>query len=121
MKRIFLITMLLFNAAFIGISSVSQDEDYTIEILRTTDAMTRGLELNNPSGEISGAILTLSFQSSGNYELHIKNSLGIIVYISTLPADGMEYIYDLSGIGGCMFRLVLDGPGGMYEGYFTIN
>ena len=104
MKRIFLITMLLFNAAFIGISSVSQDEDYTIEILRTTDAMTRGLELNNPSGEISGAILTLSFQSSGNYELYIKNSLGIIVYISTLPADGMEYTYDLSGIGGCMFR-----------------
>lgn len=33
----------------------------------------------------------------------------------------MEYTYDISGIGGGLFRLVLDGPGGMYEGYFTIN
>ena len=47
--------------------------------------------------------------------------MGNIVYTSTLPADGIEYDYDLSGIGTGLLRLVIDGYGGEYEGYFTLN
>ena len=47
--------------------------------------------------------------------------MGHIVYTSTLPADGIEYAYDLSGIGTGLLRLVIDGYIGEYEGYFTLN
>ena len=45
----------------------------------------------------------------------------LTVYTSALPANGMEYDFDLSGIGEGLFRLVLSGPSGEYEGYFTIH
>ena len=51
------------------------------------------------------------------HDLRIEDSFGGTVYSSALPADGMEYSYDLSGIGEGMFRLVLEGPGGEYEGF----
>ena len=38
-----------------------------------------------------------------------------------LPADGMEYDYDLSGIGEGLFRLILDGHNGEYEGFFILR
>ncbi|HJB44950.1 MAG TPA: hypothetical protein IAB87_09245, partial [Candidatus Coprenecus merdipullorum] len=44
----------------------------------------------------------------GTCALLVEDSLGVPVYTSTLPADGMEYSYDLSGIGEGMFRLVQD-------------
>lgn len=46
--------------------------------------------------------------------------MGNIIYTSTLPADGMEYDYDLSGIGTGLLRLVIKGHGGEYEGYFQL-
>ena len=55
------------------------------------------------------------------YVLSIEDSFGATVYSSTLPADGMEYSYDLSGIGEGMFRLVINGPGGKFEGWFTLS
>ena len=46
--------------------------------------------------------------------------MGNIVYTSTLPADGMEYTYDLSGIGEGTFTLILEGASGEYEGSFSV-
>ena len=63
----------------------------------------------------------LSFFGGGMYQISITNSFGTLVYADILPADGMEYSYDLSGIGEGMFRLVLEGPGGEYEGYFNVS
>ena len=40
-------------------------------------------------------ILDISFDRSGMYVLSIEDSFGATVYSSTLPADGMEYSYDL--------------------------
>ena len=57
----------------------------------------------------------------GVYSLYIEDSFGVTVYTSAQPANGMEYDYDLSGIGEGLFRLVLSGPSGEYEGYFTIH
>lgn len=74
-----------------------------------------------PYAKISDAdILTVTFDDSGVYSLYIENCLGEIVYTSTLPADGIEYNYDLTGIGTGLLRLVIDGYGGEYEGYFTL-
>ena len=53
--------------------------------------------------------LSVSFDSGGTCALLVEDSLGVPVYTSTLPADGMEYSYDLSGIGEGMFRLVIEG------------
>ena len=55
------------------------------------------------------------------YVLSIEDSFGATVYSSTLPADGMEYSYDLSGIGEGTFTLTLEGPSGKYEGIFWIQ
>ena len=54
------------------------------------------------------------------YSLYIEDNFGVTVYSSAMPANGMEYDYDLSGIGEGLFRLVLSGSSGEYEGYFSI-
>lgn len=66
-------------------------------------------------------ILDISFDRSGMYVLSIEDSFGATIYSSTLPADGMEYSYDLSGIGEGTFTLTLEGPSGKYEGIFWIQ
>ena len=74
-----------------------------------------------PEATIEDGIISVSFDASGVYSLYIEDSMGHIVYTSTLPADGIEYAYDLSGIGTGLLRLVIDGYSGEYEGYFIIN
>lgn len=117
MKKL-LITLILI---FVLPATLHSDDDIARKIdIQSVDVRTRSI-VSNPESTIFKNILSVSFEDFGIYFLHIESSLGEIVYTSTLPADGMEYSYDLSGIGGGMFRLVIDGPGGMYEGYFTIN
>lgn len=65
-------------------------------------------------------ILSISFQSSGIYYFYITNNIGEILYEAVLPANGLEYCYDLSGIGDGFFRLVIEGKCGEYEGFFTL-
>ena len=74
-----------------------------------------------PEASIQNDVLSVSFDDSGVYSLYIEDSFGVTVYTSAQPANGMEYDYDLSGIGEGLFRLVLSGPSGEYEGYFTIH
>ncbi|HJB44304.1 MAG TPA: DUF3244 domain-containing protein, partial [Candidatus Coprenecus merdipullorum] len=105
---------------FPAFSSASCKED-EIEIYRITDATTRSLTaLPEASIDAQSGQLSVSFDSGGTCALLVEDSLGVPVYTSTLPADGMGYSYDLSGIGEGMFRLVIEGPGGEYEGYFSI-
>ena len=84
-------------------------------ILRKINPSTRSIEAV-PEAYISKDILTVSFDGSGMYSLYIEDSFGVTVYSSALPANGM----DLSGIGDGLFRLVISGPSGEYEGHFTI-
>ena len=88
--------------------------------LRSINIRTRSLT-DAPEASIQRDILTVSFDGSGMYTLCIEDSFGATVYSSALPANGMEYDYDLSGIGEGLFRLVIFGPSGEYEGYFTIH
>lgn len=73
-----------------------------------------------PQASVGHGVLSVSFDAFGMYTLYIEDSSGVPVYTSTLHADGMEYSYDLSGIGEGMYRLVLDGPSGEYEGFFNL-
>ena len=74
-----------------------------------------------PEASVRNDLLTVSFDGAGTYSLYVKDSFGVTVYSSALPANGMEYDYDLSGIGEGLFRLVISGTSGEYEGYFTIQ
>lgn len=65
-------------------------------------------------------ILSISFDYNGLYTLHIENSMSETVFQSALPANGMEYFYDLSGIGEGFFTLIINGPGGEYYSEFTL-
>jgi hypothetical protein len=121
MKKYYLIFLLLLTASFAGISSSNSSVDNrVIEILRIDEIITRGGLSSGPEGSINDKALVLSFFGGGMYQISITNSFGTLVYADILPADGMEYSYDLSGIGEGMFRLVLEGPGGEYEGYFNL-
>ena len=112
---------ILFSVIFVVMSLVVYADDDTREIgIRSVNTMTRSIT-TLPEASISNDVLIVSFHSSGLYSLIVYNCYRGIVLSSQLPADGMEYDYDISGIGKGMFHLVLDGPGGMYEGYFTIN
>lgn len=111
----------LLSVIFAVMSLTTYAEDPVREIeLKSVDITTRSI-VSLPEATIFKDILSVTFKDSGLYSLYVENSVGEIIYSSALPADGMEYSYGLSGIGGGMFRLVIDGPGGMYEGYFTIN
>lgn len=88
--------------------------------LRKTVIQTRGENVYVPEAMISKSVLYVSFDAYGMYTLYIEDGLGGTVYTSILPADGMEYSYDLTGIGEGLFRLVIDGSAGEYEGYFTL-
>lgn len=115
MKRIFVIVTLI--ASFI--CAYGQDPDYTEIVMSKNDTRTRSI-VDMPEASIIYEVLRISFDASGMYTLYIEDSSGVPVYTSTLPADGMEYSYDLSGIGEGMYRLVLDGPSGEYEGFFNL-
>ena len=106
MKKTIFTALLSFLYLFPAFSSASCKED-EIEIYRITDATTRSLTaLPEASIDAQSGQLSVSFDSGGTCAL--------------LVADGMEYSYDLSGIGEGMFRLVIEGPGGEYEGYFNL-
>ena len=97
MKKTIFTALLSFLYLFPAFSSASCKED-EIEIYRITDATTRSLTaLPEASIDAQSGQLSVSFDT-----------------------DGMEYSYDLSGIGEGMFRLVIEGPGGEYEGYFNL-
>ena len=102
-------------------ATLRSDDDIAREIdLKSVDVTTRSI-VSSPEAAIFKDILFVSFDASGIYSLYIEDNMGNIVYTSTLPADGIEYDYDLSGIGTGLLRLVIEGYSGEYEGYFTIN
>ena len=102
-------------------STLRSDDDIAREIdLKSVDVTTRSI-VSSPESTIFKDILSVSFDASGIYSLYIEDSTGNIVYTSTLPADGMEYDYDLSGIGEGFFTLTLEGPSGEYKGEFSVN
>ena len=106
MKKTIFTALLSFLYLFPAFSSASCKED-EIEIYRITDATTRSLTaLPEASIDAQSGQLSVSFDSGGTCALLV---VGVPVYTSTLPADGMEYSYDLSGIGEGMFRLVIEG------------
>ena len=87
-----------------------------------TDPSTRSIsDADLPEASIRNDELSVSFDDSGMYSLYIEDNFGVTVYSSAMPANGMEYDYDLSGIGEGLFRLVLSGSSGEYEGYFSIH
>ncbi len=107
---------------FVCITSISAtgDDPKRDVILHKVIPTTRSI-VEVPEATISNDVLCVSFRSSGMYTLCISDRFGSPVYISTLPADGMEYSYDLSGIGEGVFTLTLEGVSGVYEGCFSMN
>ena len=69
-----------------------------------TDPTTRSIsDADVPEASIRNDELSVSFEDSGMYSLYIEDNFGVTVYTSALPANGMEYDYDLSGIGDGLF------------------
>ena len=114
MKKVF--ATLILVASFV----CAYGQDYAEITMSRTDMRTRSI-VEVPEASISHEVLRVSFSSSGIYSLTVSDSMGSPVYISSLPADGMEYSYDLSGIGEGTFTLTLEGPSGEYEGVFINN
>ena len=117
--RTFFKTVLLSVMGLICIAAYADDRT-TIKI-KHINPTTRSIIEDIPEASIQNDVLSVSFDDSGVYSLYIEDNFGVTVYSSALPANGMEYDYDLSGIGEGLFRLVLSGPSGEYEGYFTIH
>ena len=107
--------------AILGVYTASATDDITRILIYQTVPTTRSIVEDIPEAFISKDILSVSFDGSGMYSLYIEDRFGVTVYFSALPANGMEYDYDLSGIGEGLFRLVISGTSGEYEGYFTIQ
>lgn len=114
MKRF---SVLLF--VLVSFSVVAASQDYRKIDLTQKDIETRSI-VSLPEAYIEGEVLHVSFDASGIYSLCVENCFGETVYSSTMPANGMEYSYDLSAIGGGTFRLVLTGQSGRYEGIFSM-
>ena len=96
-------------------------DDKTVIRIKYVNPTTRSIVEDVPEATLQRDVLSVSFDDSGMYSLYIEDNFGVTVYTSAQPANGMEYDYDLSGIGEGLFRLVLSGPSGDYEGHFTIH
>ena len=118
-KKIYLVLLALQLLTAFGYAAMADDVVRNIRLHKNT-VHTRSLT-EMPKASIFKDMLSVSFDDSGMYSLYIEDNFGVTVYSSALPANGMEYDYDLSGIGEGLFRLVLSGPSGEYEGYFTIH
>ena len=101
--------------AILGVYTASATDDITRILIYQTVPTTRSIVEDIPEAFISKDILSVSFDGSGMYSLYIEDRFGVTVYSSALPANGMEYDYDLSGIGEGLFRLVISGTSGEYE------
>lgn len=97
--------------------SVASDDE--IIIIREKSRHSRTI-IAPPEAKISNDILEVSFSDSGIYTLEIKTNTGDCAYMSTLPATGDVYSYDLSSLENGYYCLTLDGPSGEYEGYFFL-
>ena len=117
--RTFFKTFTLSVLGFVCIAAYA--DDITTIKIKHINPTTRSIIEDIPEASIQNDVLSVSFDDSGVYSLYIEDNFGVTVYTSALPANGMEYDYDLSGIGKGLFRLVLSGPSGEYEGYFTIH
>ena len=117
--RTFFKTVLLSVMGLICIAAYADDK--TVIRIKYVNPTTRSIVEDVPEATLQRDVLSVSFDDSGMYSLYIEDNFGVTVYTSALPANGMEYDYDLSGIGEGLFRLVLSGPSGEYEGYFTIH
>lgn len=106
--------------AVVPLSLFASNDEIDIKHKNGTYIETRSIE-NLPDATIENQILTVSFDNVGIYSLYIEDDSGTIVYSSALPADGMEYNYDLSTVKMGLYRLVLSGYKGEYEGCFSIN
>lgn len=113
MKRL---SIIIFVLCLCSLASYADERDIPI---KSVDYNTRSVVVL-PEATIGNGIISISFDASGVYSLYIEDSMGNIIYTSSLPADGMEYDYDLSGIGTGLLRLVIKGHGGEFEGYFHI-
>ena len=124
MKRFasILATALIAASLFLSSPFPMSGDDSLAKIinLQKTGPTTRSLT-DIPEASIQRDILTVSFDGSGMCSLYIEDNFGVTVYSSALPANGMEYDYDLSGIGEGLFRLVISGSSGEYEGCFSIH
>ena len=117
MKKLLLALLLLSAVSTVG---HTDDRHFRKIILQKVVVTTRSIEAV-PEASIFKDMLSVSFDDSGMYSLYIEDNFGVTVYSSAMPANGMEYDYDLSGIGEGLFRLVISGPAGEYEGHFTIH
>ena len=119
--KIYLAFALSILTASVTLSSTAQASgpDETDIKLQQINPTTRSL-MDMPEASIYKDILSVSFDASSTCSFYIEDSFGATVYAGAFPADGMEYSYDLTGIGEGIFRLVIDGLCGMYEGYFTM-
>ncbi len=96
------------------------EEPYWIHVQKSNPTTRSIITLPEAQIDRQTDLLTVSFDHSGLYTLYIENSLTETVYQSALPANGMEYRYDLSGIGDGFFTLIINGSGGEYYGEFAL-
>ena len=120
MKKQFFIITAAVAAQVAFFSPYARGENYEIPIEKAIINTRSIISLPEASIDTQTDIVSVSFDCVGMYTLSVEDSSGKVVYTSVLPSDGMEYQYDLSGIGKGAFRLIIDGPGGVYEGFFNI-
>lgn len=120
MKKFYEFTLSMLTAAVtLSSTALASGPDETDIKLQQINPTTRSL-MDTPEASIKQDILSISFDASGICSFYIEDSFGVTVHTGAFPADGTEYSYDLTGIGEGIFRLVIDGLCGMYEGYFTM-
>lgn len=115
MKKLILLTLLL-NIPLLLLA----EDPYWIHVQKSNPTTRSITTLPEAQIDRQTDLLTVSFDYNGLYTLYIENSMSETVFQSALPANGMEYFYDLSGIGEGFFTLIINGPGGEYYGEFTL-
>lgn len=116
MKKL-LITLILMSVLP---ATLRSDDDIARKIDLLSVKITTRSFASSPEASIYKDILSISFDASGICSFYIEDSFGATVYTGVFPADGMEYRYNLSGIGEGLLRLVIVSQRSEYEGFFNL-
>lgn len=110
---------IIFPLCLFVLSGSTTREETEILLDNRNDIITRNVIIQ-PRAFISEEYLRISSYNNA-YMLSIENQFEEVIYTVVIPSCCCDCSYDLSGLAPGDYCLVLEGPSGVYEGYFYLD
>lgn len=111
---------IFFPLCLFVLSGSTTREETEILLDNRNDIITRNVVIQPRAFISSEDYLRISSYNNA-YMLYIENQFEEVIYTAVIPSYCCDCSYDLSGLAPGDYCLVLEGPSGVYEGYFYLD